>query len=71
MAKDKVSVREFREQGDDPSSFSCAGDPCGHQSLSALERRPTAVNIAMTFRVSVSTYGTYVPNCEYVEHSTS
>jgi len=31
VAEDKVSEREFREQGDDPSSFSSAGERCPHQ----------------------------------------
>ena len=31
MAEDKVSVRGFLEQGDDPSSFSSAGEPCALQ----------------------------------------
>jgi len=58
VAEDKVSVREFREQGDDPWSFSSADESCAHQWLSALERRPSAVNIAKPFHVSVSTWGT-------------
>lgn len=71
VAEDKVSVREFREQGDHPSSFSSAGGRCPHQWLSALERIQNPVNIAVPFQVSVSTWGTYVHNYEYVEHSTS
>jgi hypothetical protein len=70
LAEDKASVREFREQGDDPSSFSSAGEPCAHQWLS-FRKKPNAVNIAMSFHVSVSKWRTYVPNYEYVEHSTS
>jgi len=31
VAEDKVSVREFREPSDDPSSFASAGEPCDHQ----------------------------------------
>jgi len=31
VAEDKVSVREFREHGDDPSSFSSVGERCPHQ----------------------------------------
>jgi len=51
VAEDKVSVREFREPSDDPSSFASAGEPCDHQWPSALERRPSAVNMAMPFHV--------------------
>jgi hypothetical protein len=30
VAEDKVSVREFREEGDDPSGVSSAGQRCAH-----------------------------------------